>query len=78
VDPHVPRQQVDEFIDEMNAADADWQLNVYGRALHGFTHDHGPPGPGVAYDAAADARSALAIEAFLAEAFCSSGLLCGT
>jgi dienelactone hydrolase len=69
LDPHIPRQRLDEFIDEMNAAGADWQLNVYGRARHGFTHDHGPPSPGVAYDAATDARSTLAIEEFLAEAF---------
>lgn len=69
LDPHVPREQLDEFIEEMNAAGADWQLNVYGRAVHGFTHDHGPQSPGVAYHAIADARSSLAIEHFLAEAF---------
>ena len=69
LDPHVPREQVNGFIDEMNAAGADWQLDVYGQALHGFTHEHGPPSPGVAYNAAADARSSIAIAALLAEAF---------
>jgi dienelactone hydrolase len=51
----------------MNAAGADWQLIVYGGAAHGFT-DQGDPGtPGAAYDPAADARSFLAITAFLRE-----------
>lgn len=42
LDPHVPREQLDGFIEEMNASRADWQLNVYGQAMHGFTHDAGP------------------------------------
>ena len=57
------------FIDEMNDAGADWQLIVYGGAMHGFTHDVGPHGPGVAYDAAADTRSFAAIRTFLGELF---------
>jgi dienelactone hydrolase len=69
LDPHVPREQVHGFIEEMTAAGADWQLNVYGRAMHGFTHEEGPRSDGVAYDAVADARSSLAIKAFLAGAF---------
>jgi dienelactone hydrolase len=70
LDPHVPMSQVTGFADEMNTAGADWQLIVYGRALHGFTHETatGRETPGVAYDAAADARSRTAIEAFLREA----------
>ena len=72
LDPHVPTTQVTRFIDEMNEAAADWQLIVYGGAMHGFTHDLGPQGPGVAYHAAADARSFAAITAFLSEVFAIS------
>jgi dienelactone hydrolase len=51
-------------------AGADWQLIMYGRAQHGFTHQHAVPGavPGVAYDRLADERSFAAVRAFLAEA----------
>lgn len=69
LDPHVPLADVTRFAEEMNHAQADWQLIMYGGAMHGFTHEHAVPGatPGVAYDAAADQRSFLAIRAFLAE-----------
>jgi dienelactone hydrolase len=55
---------------EMDHAHADWQLIMYGGAMHGFTHEHATPGaiPGVAYDALADRRSFAATLAFLAEA----------
>src|SRR5262245_32337072 len=70
LDPHVPMTQVQEFVEEMGHAGADWQLNVYGGAMHGFTHDPaGPSQPGVAYHAAADARSSAALSDLLAEAF---------
>jgi dienelactone hydrolase len=69
-DPHVPMADVTAFAEEMTRAGADWQLNVYGRARHGFTHQHAVPGaqPGVAYDARADERSFAAARAFLADA----------
>ena len=69
VDPHVPTTQLTGFIQEMNAAGTDYQLIVYGGAMHGFTHDVGPQAPGVAYHAVSDQRSFLAIRAFLAEIF---------
>jgi dienelactone hydrolase len=69
LDPHVSMAQVSAFAEEMNSAGADWQLIVYGGAMHGFTHDTGPHGPGVAYHAASDTRSAQAIEQFLSELF---------
>ena len=70
-DPHVPMADVVAFGEEMDRAGADWQLVVYGNAVHGFTHKHAVPGaaPGVAYDEAADQRSFAATRAFLAEAF---------
>lgn len=69
LDPHVPMTQVNAFAQEMTDAKADWQLIVYGGAMHGFTHEAGPALPGVAYHAAADARSALAIRNFFNEIF---------
>jgi dienelactone hydrolase len=67
-DPHVPMADVAALGDEMNRADADWQVIIYGRAMHGFTHRHAVPGatPGVAYDPIADERSFTATSAFLA------------
>ena len=75
-DPHVPLADVTAFAEEMTRADTDWQLVMYGRALHGFTHRHAVPGapgamPGVAYDRLADERSFAAARAFLAEALAS-------
>jgi dienelactone hydrolase len=68
LDPHIPMGDVAAFADEMSRADADWQLIIYGRARHGFTHKHAAPGavPGVAYDQTADERSFEATRAFLA------------
>ena len=43
LDPHVPTAQVTAFADEMRDAGADWQLIVYGGAMHGFTHEHADP-----------------------------------
>ena len=70
-DPHVPPGDVTAFTEEMNAAGADWELVMYGGAVHGFTHAHARPGaiPGVAYDPRADRRSFAAASAFLAEVF---------
>jgi dienelactone hydrolase len=72
-DPHVPPADVAAFAAEMNHAGADWQLIMYGRAQHGFTHRHAVPGAtqGVAYDRLADERSFAAARAFLAEALAS-------
>ena len=71
LDPHVPLSDVTGFAEEMNAAGADWQLIMYGGALHGFTHSDATAGavPGVAYDPAADSRSFSATCGFLAEIF---------
>jgi dienelactone hydrolase len=70
-DPHVPLTQVTAFAEEMDRAGADWQLILYGGAMHGFTHSRPAPAPvpGVAYDARADARSFAAARAFLTSLF---------
>src|SRR5437764_124321 len=76
-DPHVPMSQVIAFAEEMGAARADWQLLMLGGAVHGFTHRAATGAvPGVAFDAAADARAWTAMVAFFAEVFgawCHSG-----
>ncbi|MCQ4307526.1 dienelactone hydrolase family protein [Pseudomonas stutzeri] len=36
-DPAVPKEQVDGFVAEMQATDADWQMVSYGNAVHSFT-----------------------------------------
>jgi dienelactone hydrolase len=58
----------------MEAAGADWQLNMYGGAEHGFTHRHAVPGatPGVAYHLATDKRSFAAAREFLAGALAAA------
>ena len=71
-DPHVPLGDVTAFAEEMNRAGADWELVMYGRAMHGFTHQQAVPGapgalPGVAYDKLADERSFAATRTFLAD-----------
>jgi dienelactone hydrolase len=70
-DPHVPMSDVADFAAEMTRADAEWQLNVYGRAMHGFTHDHAVPGeiPGVEYERETDELSFAAAHDHLDRAF---------
>jgi dienelactone hydrolase len=68
-DPHVPKSQVDAFISEMSAADVDWQLTMYGGAVHSFTHEDAgnDPSRGVAYDAKAARRAYAAMDDFFRE-----------
>jgi len=69
LDPHVPRADVDAFIEEMDSAEVDYQLIVYGGAMHGFTHTRALPGGirGVEYHERTDRRSFAAAQAFFAE-----------
>ena len=71
LDPHVPPGDVTAFAEEMNAAGADWQLSMYGGALHGFTHadPKWAAVPGVGYHPLADSRSFAAAGDFLADVF---------
>lgn len=69
LDPHVPMQHVTAFAEEMKQAGADWQLILYGGAMHGFTWEASPGLPGLAYNVAADLRSTVAIKNFLTELF---------
>jgi dienelactone hydrolase len=73
LDPHVPMSQVTAFAEEMKNAGADYQVIVYGRAMHGFTHETATgQQPGVMYHAQTDARSSVAIQTFLTEIFRSA------
>ena len=70
LDPHVPMSQVTAFAEEVKHAGADYQLIVYGNAMHGFTHETATgQQPGVRYHAQTDARSSVAIEEFFTELF---------
>jgi dienelactone hydrolase len=69
-DPFVPKEHVLAFQEEMRAAHVDWQMNVYGGAVHSFTNpaSGNDPKKGLAYDAEADRRSWAAMRTFLDEA----------
>jgi dienelactone hydrolase len=69
-DPHVPPAEVIAFEEEMRKVGADWQLNTYGNAVHGFTNPAAnDKAHGVAYNAEADRRSWQAMKDFFAEVF---------
>jgi dienelactone hydrolase len=71
-DPLVPGDQIDAFAAEMAAAQADWQIHLYGGVKHNFTDpDAGRLNrPAVAeYHPAADRRAWASLLALLSEAF---------
>ncbi|WP_340312953.1 dienelactone hydrolase family protein [Rhizorhabdus argentea] len=74
LDPLVPPEDVAAFQAEMTAAAADWQLIVYGRALHSFTNEavDGMGDPRMAYDPLADRQSWTALQGFLDDSFAAS------
>lgn len=68
-DPYVPAEQVDPFLAEMRAANADWQLVRFGGAVHSFTDpEANMPGQAM-YDARIARRAFAMMRDFLAEAF---------
>lgn len=71
VDPYVPPAEVQGFVEEMEAAGADYQLIMYADAVHSFTQKEAgdDPSRGAAYQAAADRRSWAHMKLFLQEAF---------
>jgi len=70
-DPFVPAADVNAFENEMRSANVDWQLVVYGGAVHSFTNpDSGnDKSKGAAYDRQADKRSFAAMQSFFQEIF---------
>ena len=70
-DPIVPAEQRLAFEDEMRAGGVDWQLHLYGGAVHSFTNPRatGVDLPGIAYDETADHRSWNAMNDLFDEVF---------
>jgi len=67
-DPMVPDDQLHGFIDEMNEAKTDWQIHMYGGAMHAFTNeDANDPDFGTVYHQDAERRSWLAMRHFFDE-----------
>ena len=70
-DPIVPIDQVIAFQDGMRKANVDWQMVIYGGAVHAFTNPESgdDPSRGAAYNEKADLRSWEAMKMFFAEIF---------
>jgi len=68
LDPLVPPAQLAAFEAQMSRTDVDWQVCVYGGALHAFTNP-GANIEGMAYHAAADRRSWQTMLALFDEIF---------
>lgn len=70
-DPSVPAELMAAFQDEMRKAGVDWQVYIYGGAVHSFSNPESgnDKSRGVAYDEKADKRSWEAMKIFLAEIF---------
>jgi dienelactone hydrolase len=71
-DPMVSHDQVIAFGREMTDAKANWELTIYGNAMHAFTNpkanDHVL---GTVYNRQADTRSWIAMQSFFKEVFLS-------
>ena len=66
LDPLVPREMADTFMQQLSAAGADWTFVDYGGAVHAFTDPGAGPfrhGARAAHDPRADARSWAAMTA---------------
>ena len=70
-DPFVTPQDVENFKNEMRATNTDWQMVVYGGAVHAFTNPEAgnDNSKGAAYNGSADKRSWQAMKDFFNEIF---------
>ena len=70
-DPYTSAEQLQAFMKEMRDAKTDWQMDIYGNAVHGFTmpDSGGNTSAGMAYNEKADRRSWEAMKAFFDELF---------
>jgi dienelactone hydrolase len=68
-DPYVKADEVAAFQQEMRAAKIDWQMNIYGNAVHSFTNPEAgnDNSKGAAYNEKADKRSWEAMKIFFKE-----------
>jgi dienelactone hydrolase len=74
-DPHVPAKEVEAFQQAMGQAGADWQMILYGGAVHSFTNAAAgtDKSKGVAYEPKAAARSWRHMQLFFQEIFGGAG-----
>jgi dienelactone hydrolase len=70
-DAYVPPAQIAAFEDEMRKGKVDWQVNIYGNAVHGFTNPEAgnDNSTNYAYNEKAAQRSWEAMRVFFAEIF---------
>ena len=70
-DPFAPAEHVTALDDELRQAGADYQIHLYGGAVHSFTEPEAgnDPSKGAAYNESADKRSWEAMKQFFAEIF---------
>jgi dienelactone hydrolase len=70
-DPFVPQEVVLSFQDEMRKAGVDWQMVIFGGAVHSFTVPEAgnDPSKGMAYNEKADKRSWEMMKLFFKEIF---------
>jgi dienelactone hydrolase len=70
-DPFVPPAEVQGFAEEMRKGKVNWELVMYGGAVHTFTNPAGgnDPSKGSAYNEQADRRSWEAMKDFFGEVF---------
>jgi len=70
-DPFVSAGDIEAFKEEVNAADVDWQMNIYSNAVHSFTQPSAGTdnSRGAAYNRKADERSWKAMQVFFNELF---------
>jgi dienelactone hydrolase len=70
-DPFVKRKQIRAFQSSMREAGADWQMILYGQAVHSFTNPAAgsDPGSGAAYNPRAAERSWKHMQMFFREIF---------
>lgn len=70
-DPHVPMEHVIAFGNEMTAAGVNWEIDIYGGAVHGFTHRDAVGSaarPDVSFDERADRLSFERVARFFEQA----------
>jgi dienelactone hydrolase len=69
-DPMVSQEEISQFQKEMTDRKADWQLHVFGNAMHAFTNPKAQnPFEGKAYHASSDRRSWSQMKALFSEVF---------
>lgn len=67
-DPMVSHEEVKDFCQEMTAAEVDWQVHMYGHAMHGFTNPTAHDAQsGIIYNARANKRAFQSMSTFLEE-----------